>query len=260
MSRFFVKSLSAHAAAIGIVARTVRPVVLCAVLLLSVSSAYGQLLDDFSGDLSNFTSTAILDVNGGASNTSIWAISGGELSLDTTAFDDIEQLAFIYNGATLDVGKELQVDVSSFPITGNRNLGLYVGGTAPAAGVRQDYISVYGGTNANIASRGFDGTSEYNNPQSNGSTASTLFIARTGANTFDAGFYDSSGRVVITTRTPATPNSADFLGFYADVREAGTIGFADNLRITNVVPEPSTVILALLATAGLVGLQRRRTS
>lgn len=214
----------------------------CTLVSLMSGAAQGVILDDFSGNLSDFSNVVILDDNGGAANSSAWAIVGGELSLETTAFDGIEQHAFIYNGASLQIGQELRADISSIPITGNRNFGLYVGGTAPTPGIRQDYISVYGGTNANIASRGFDGTSEYNNPQADGSTADMLFIARTGENTFDAGFYDSTGRVVLTTRTPTTPNSADFLGFYADVREAGIIGFGDNLEIfPDVVFDPADV-------------------
>ena len=120
------------------------------------------VLDDFSGDLSNFSSTVILDVNGGASNGTNFAIDGGALELNTTSFDDIEQLAFVYDGASLNVGDELQADFSDF--SGDRNFGLYVGGTAPTTGVREDHISLYGGsdgTSNRIFVRGFDGGSEY---------------------------------------------------------------------------------------------------
>ena len=100
------------------------------------------LVDDFSGDLSNYTDTVILDNNGGGANSSTWTLSGGTLTLVTNSYDGIEQHAFINNGLALEVGQEVQLDVT-VPIIGDRNLGLYVGGTAPTTGVRRDYITVY---------------------------------------------------------------------------------------------------------------------
>lgn len=196
--------------------------------------------DDFSGDLSNWTSTVILDSDGSgtaASNTAAFTINGsGQLELETTAYDGIEQYAFIYNGLVLSVGEEIVLDVP-IPLSGNRNLGLYVGGTAPVTGAfgadtRQDYISVYSGTNNNIATRGFDGTNEYSNTQDNAAGAASMFIARTAANTFEVGYYTAAGdREVFETRTPNFPNAATFVGIYADARAVGTVGTADNFRI-----------------------------
>lgn len=230
--------------------------------LLVAGSVSGQLIDDFSGDLSNYTQTVILDVNGAASNATTFEINSGELQFTTAGYDDIEQTAFIYNGLTLGVGEEVQADVPSGTINGNRNFGLYVGGTAPAAGVRQDYITIYGGSdnsgNNRFFSRGFQGTDEFDNPgaePTDGTSVEQLFIARTATNTFEAGFYDSGlGRVVVTTRTPTTPNTADFVGFYADVRADGVVGTLDNLT---VVPEPSTSLLFGLGAFGLLALRRR---
>ena len=42
---------------------------------------------------------------------------------------------------------------------------------------------------------------------------------------------------MIATITPTTANSADFIGFYADVRSTGAISSADNLRIVALDPE-----------------------
>lgn len=235
------------------------------VILLAVTaiaqSANGQLIDDFSGDLSNYTPTVILDVNAGATNGTAFAINGGILELNTSTYDDIEQLAFIFDGLTLGVGEELQADIPG-TINGNRNLGLYVGGSQPTTGVREDYISVYGGSNNNnrIFSRGFDGATEYDNPGANptdGTSISQLFIARTDTNTFEAGFYDTTlGRVIVTERTPDFANTADFVGIYADVRAAGDLGSLDNLR---VVPEPSSLLMFGLSTFGLLVIRRRRS-
>ena len=203
---------------------------------LMAGAASGQLVDDFSGDLSNYTQTLILDVNGGATNSSAFQINGGALEFDTTFYDDIEQTAFIYDGLTLEVGEELQADIPG-TINGSRNLGLYVGGSQPTAGLREDYITIYGGSNPNnqIFSRGFDGVDEYDNPSGNPTDEASitqLFIARTAMNTFEAGFYDSLlGRVIVTERTPFFPNTANFVGFYADVRSEGVLGSFDNLTV-----------------------------
>lgn len=224
--------------------------------LLTGPLSAASLVDDFTSGLGNWTPTVILDANGGGSNTFAFEVNGSDqLEINTSSYDGIEQYAFTYGGAVLAVGEEAQVDIN-VPISGNRNFGLYVGGTAPAAGVRQDYISVYAGTNNNIATRGFDGTGEYDNPQSGGAGAQTLFIARTAENTFDVGYYIGDERTVFSTRNPGTANTADFVGIYADTRAAGTVGAIDTFRIVSQVPEPSTALLGALATLGL--LRRRR--
>ena len=196
-----------------------------------------SLIDDFSNDLSNWTSTVILDAENAGSNTSTFQINGsGQLELATTSYNGVEQYAFIYDGLSLEVGEEVCLDVP-IPLSGDRNLGLYVGGTAPVTGVlgaetRQDYISVYAGTNNRVATRGFDGTGEYNIAEMNAAGASSMFIAHAAANTFQVGFYTAGGsRVVIATRTPSFANAGTFVGIYADAREQGILGTADNFRI-----------------------------
>ena len=198
-----------------------------------------NIVDDFSGNLSNWTHTLLLDAQNAGANTSEFQINGdGQLELATTSFNGIEQHAFIYDGLSLAVGEEVLLDVP-VPISGNRNLGLYVGGTEPVNGVlgtdtRQDYIAVYSGINNRIATRGFDGTNEYNNLETTATNASTLFIAQSSANTFEVGFYRNGVRNVTAARTPTFPNAATFVGIYADARQLGTIGTADNFRIQSM--------------------------
>lgn len=217
------------------------------------AAAQAVIIDDFSGDLSAWTSTVILDANGGASNVAAWQITGGQLQLNTTAYDGIEQYAMIYSGLSLGVGQELQVDFSRAN-TGTQDLGLYVGGTAPTTGVRQDYVAMYARDNGQVFSRGFDGATEYGLVGDWGNVPLTsLFIARTAENTFETGYYIGDARTVMVTRTPGFANSADVVGIYADVRNAGTLGSLDNFRI---VPEPAT--MALLGLGGLGLLRRRR--
>ncbi|MDB4257795.1 PEP-CTERM sorting domain-containing protein [bacterium] len=237
------------------------PIAVCLAVGGTSSLNAAVITDDFSAGLAAWAPTVILDNNGGGSNTSAFQVNGSnQLELNTTAYDGIEQLAYIRNGAVLNIGEEAQLDMNT-PISGNRNIGLYIGGTAPSAGVRVDYISVYAGSTGNPASRvfqrGFDGTSEYTNLLADPTTSSDMvFIARTAANTFETGFYEGGVRTIISTLTPGTANTADFVGLYADVRATGIVSAnIDEFRIVTAVPEPST---ALLGALGALGLLRRR--
>lgn len=199
------------------------------------------LVDDFSGGLDPWTLTTILDAVGAGSNIATFQINdSGALELNTSSFDGIEQYAYIRDGAFLDVGEEAQLDMT-IPLTGDRNLGLYVGGSAPIPHLsnadpdpRFNYISNYTAENGQpLATRGFDGSTEYANIQSGtaGQVAETLFIARTETNTFEIGYYTASERIVYETRTPDTQNNANFVGIYGDSRVMGIMGEMTEFRI-----------------------------
>lgn len=220
------------------------------------TAAAGIMSDDFSGGLDNWNSTVILDNGGSTTNTYNWQVnSSGQLELNTTAYDAIEQYAYIRSGAALEVGEEAQVTMA-VPISGNRNLGLYVGGTAPEAGVRQDFINVYGESGSSkVYSRGFNGTTEYDNPWASSTAADTLFIARTADNTYEVGFYEGETRTVIVTRSPSSPNSGGYVGIYADVRAAGTVGAIDSFQIVEFEVEPVTADIDASPLSGTAPLE-----
>jgi hypothetical protein len=210
-------------------------------------------VDDFSsGDLSGYAPTVILDNNGGAANTASWQSVGGILQYNTSAYDGIEQSVLVRNGASLAVGEELQVDLSNR--TASQDLGLYVGGVAPVAGVRQEYVNIYARNNGQIFSRGFDGTTELSLSGGGSPAYTSLFVARVAAGDYELGYYDGAIRNILTTRTGLANNDADVIGLYTDVRATGVLGDADNLRVV-VIPEPASLSALGL---GMIALRRRR--
>lgn len=229
---------------------------LAAVLLVCVMAAGAQavIIEDFSGDLSGWTSTVILDnVNTAVQNTAAWQIVDGALQLNTTVRDgsSVEQYAMIISGVSLGVGEELQIDITHNG--GSQDIGLYVGGTTPTFNVRQDYVAMYG-RGGQLFSRGFDGTTEYGlvgNWDSN--VYDKLFIKNIDGASFETGWYNGATRNVMATRTPGYANAATVIGIYADTRGTGILGSVDNLQI---VPEPAT--MALLGIGGLFLSKRRR--
>lgn len=219
-------------------------------LAAMMSTSFATVIDDFqTDDLANYTSTVILQ-NG--VNTAAWQMGSGNLTYTTTTYSNVNQVALVRNGLTLAVGEELQTTITK---SGNQDLGLYVGGVQPVTGTRSTYVSVYGRDASTVFSRGFNGSTEL--PLAGGGPVSwdTLFITRTALNDYELGYYNGATRNVITTRSGMTGNDATYVGFYADIRAAGTLGTATSL---SVVPEPGTATLAGVALAGTLLLRRRR--
>jgi hypothetical protein len=224
------------------------------------------ILDDFSGTLSNWTSTVILNNGTTAFNTAGLAINSGALTYATSTFDGIQQAAHIFSGRSLAIGEEVQIDILGNVTAPNTSdaIGLYVGiapTTATAAGgsgTRASFVSIYKRSDDIIYSRGFGGSTEYALAATASAVSSsvTLFITRTASDTYELGYF-SGGivRTVLTTRVDAT-NPAFAIGLYTDSRANGTIASVDNF---SVIPEPgSFAVLAGLAVLGTVGVKRRR--
>jgi hypothetical protein len=225
---------------------------------LAAAVAQAQLIDDFSGNLSAYTATRILN-NGNHSpaNTYSWEIDNGALRINTTAYVGIEQFALTRTDFTLGVGTELTASYSHLNL-GSQDIGIYVGAGAPTADVRADYLNVYVRNTGQMFSRGFNGASEL--ALAGGSTPaniSSLFIARTALNTYEVGFYDGATRNLLATRTMSNATIGNAIGFYADVRAVGIRGTMDNLTLT-AIPEPTAAALLGLGSLGLLFRLRRK--
>ncbi len=213
------------------------------------------LVDDFSGNLSAWTATRILDANGGGSNAYAWQITGGSVEIATTAFDGIEQTALTRTDFTLGIGEELRADYSHANL-GSQDIGLYVGAGHPTMDVRRDYVNIYVRNNGALFSRGFNGTSELGLAGGSSPNVNTLFIARTAADAYDLGWYDAGVRNVLVSRTGVSGVTGGAVGLYSDVRAVGVRGNLDNVRI---VPEPASTSLVAAALGALAAVRRRKS-
>ncbi len=199
--------------------------------LSTTGGTSSTVIDDFESGLSGYTSTIILDTNGGGSNFASWQIDQGRLQYVTT-FEwgsTVEQSAYIRNGLALDVGQEVQVDLDH--TNASQDIGLYVGGTSPTTGVRENYVNIYARAGGGLFSRGFLGENELNLQSGGSPSFDQLFIKRVGTDDYELGYYNGTNRVVLTTRNGMTGNDGSVVGFYTDVRNEGELGLLDNFTI-----------------------------
>lgn len=226
-------------------------------LALGTGLATAQLLDSFSGDLSAYTATRILNSDNHATPyTYSWEINNGSLRINTSVFTSgVEQYALTRTDFSLGVGYQLLADYSHANL-GSQDIGLYVGAGTPTPDVRADYVNIYMRNNGQLFSRGFNGTSEFALAGVGTVTPDTLFIARPATDTFELGYYLGGVRNVVTTRTVANTAIGNAIGFYADVRAAGIRGSLDNLTLAPI-PEPATAALLVLGALGLAAHRRR---
>jgi hypothetical protein len=189
------------------------------------------VIDDFSDTLSGYTNTVILDSNNGGSNSAAWQTSNGEVYYQTLTRDGIgvEQSVLRRDGLALAVNEEIQVELDHTGAA--QDVGLYVGGTTPTTGVRENYVAMYVRNDGSLYSRGFNGTSELSLQGAGTAAFDRLFIRRVGNTSFELGYYNGDTRTVVSTRNNLSGNDGDVVGFYTDVRGTGWLGALDNFTL-----------------------------
>jgi len=172
---------------------------------------------------------------GNHGNVSAWEKVNGLLRLNTSDWFGIEQHALTRTDISLAVGHEWRADLVGAS-SGAGDLGLYVGAGHPTAGARVDFLNIYVRNNVQLLSRGFAGAVELD--LVNGGTAhtiSSLFIARPANKVFELGWYDGDTRTILATRTMPEVDIGSAVGFYADVRGAGTLEGLMNAELVSSV-------------------------
>lgn len=244
-------------------------------IAVGTSAAHATIIDDFSGSTlsSAYTQTAVLDNNSAREvNFSVNTTNGTLQSTYTAVTGQTvqpEQVVLLRSDFTLPVGSRLSADVNP-AITGSQDLGILVAATATPTITsftngpqRADYLLAgVRSTAGHFVAGGFDGTTALttDQDQTDNSTAITgLFIDHTAAG-FDVGFVRGGTDHIVGTYTFQGANAANIgnaIGFYTDMRAAGTLDGLDNLRV-EAVPEPASLGLLSIGAMGLLARRRRR--
>jgi hypothetical protein len=204
------------------------------------------LIDDFNeGNLSEYIKTVVNDGSAATPNVS-FSVNSGALIATYAGTSTHEQLVFLRDDVSLDVGETLIVDVAMGPTSQQMDFGLAISATAtPGAAdgtdtdtrdsfdwasvaIRpsQNNIRVNQSVNGvvNTATGAMSGISE--------TVVAALYITRSSATQFTLGYADTNS--VFTAATVVNTTATDVataIGFYADLRSGGSLGTFDNLRI-----------------------------
>jgi len=239
-----------------------------------------QVIDSLNGDsLSEYTTTLVLDNSDGAgAGVSFSDTSGSLVASYTGTVSDPEQALFLAPATdfstVFSVGDMLSVNVNTPASSTTEDFGLAIAATATptAAGSGNSYnsrgtfdwtsISVRPSQSSIRVNTSISGTVTTGNNVANiGSTAniSELFIDWLSADTFQLGYVSNDVAVVDATATFAPSSTIGAaIGFYGDLRATGTsLGSFSDLSI-QPVPEPCTLALLALGSAGTLLIARRR--
>lgn len=240
--------------------RHLLPLLLAGFTIQSANAA-SYLIDNFNSDTSaNYTTFKLLDQNAGTTNVSL-VISGGTASNTSSGTTGAEQSLHLNTTTiSLAVGESLVGFTPSVSGSGN-DFGIVIAATPSSSLANLAAGDLRSGTNflfisfrspTQLNSRGFAGT-EVSQSQAFSVDADSLYIERTGTNTFDFGYFTGLTKTSMVERTVADGSVFNRVGFYSDLRADG-VGY-NGFDSLNVIPEPSA---ALLGGLGLIGLLRRR--
>ncbi|WP_193214687.1 hypothetical protein, partial [Luteolibacter marinus] len=218
---------------------------LCAMASL-VAPASAVVIDTFSdSDLSEYTLTRVLDNGVAESNIAFSSPSGSLQTTYSGTVNQAEQVLFLRDDYTLNVGQTIFLDTAFATTTAQMDFGLAIGAAAATAGASaldtdtrdtMDWLAVYVRPSQDavrvtssisgvvVTAAGVLGSGE--------TLVSRLFITRTSATTFSAGFIDTSdvSHTNVTVDFSGSSSIGDAVGFYADLRAVGgTLGNVDNL-------------------------------
>jgi hypothetical protein len=235
-------------------------------------AAQAQLIDDFSGGLSPYTQTIVLDNAVAEANVSFSSAGGALVSSYGGTLSAAEQVVLLRGDTSLAVGNMLLVDTAFPTQTAQMDFGISVSAILnPTAASSADtdtrdtfnWAAVYVRPNQdavrNLSSIGGVVTTAAGVRGAVETTVGQLFIERNTATDFTLGYFSTVGaRYVGRTITFTATDVGTAIGFYGDLRAVGgSLGSLDNLRYAPV-PEPSTA--ALLGLFGLVSVYRLRRS
>jgi autotransporter-associated beta strand protein len=210
------------------------------------------IIDDFAdADLSQYTQTVVNDAVGSPVNVS-FASPSGTLSATYSGDAAVEQAVFLRDDVSLAIGSSLVVDVA-MPVTSQQlDFGLAVSTTDTPTASSAGNLDTRASFNWAAVYARPSQTSVRNLSSINGTVSTAagvlsaaptsiaqLYITRNSTTQFVVGYTDT-GLVKHDSSTinftATTVGSA--LGFFADLRSAGSLGVFDNLRI---VGAPTTV-------------------
>jgi autotransporter-associated beta strand protein len=207
-----------------------------------------EMIDDFSdGNLSEYTKTIVNDGNATANVTLAGAF--GALAATYEGNSTHEQLAFLRDDVSLQIGDTLLVDVDMDPTFQQMDFGLAVSATkTPSAATGADpdtrdtfdwaSVSIRPSQNnirVNQSNDGIVNTATGTLNSVSETTVSQLYITRNSPTQFDVGYVNNSEEYIFaTTVSFSATDVGTAFGFYADLRSEGTLGVFDNLKITRL--------------------------
>lgn len=243
-----------------------RSVVWCGAMVLSLVLAVpanATVIDDFTSNTldSHWVQSPVLSIGSG----------GDPYVIDTTTNDNqltiargsnvnaVQQEVLLRSDFSIGVGQTLSVDLTS-PMLDADSSGLYIT-TATGVTSRKDaiYLSWFQG-GSTVRSVYFDHAgNDYGASLGLASAPAKLLINRTDASTYAVGYDAGAGPVTVATWAIGGANldPGTAIGFLADYRGAGTSSF-DNVQITNAVPEPSAMVVAVTGLIGLLAYAWRK--